>query len=1256
MVVRLRPFLIHSFCVAALITLSYDAHAQGQAVRITSARVVPAQPTLATPATPVDSANGAVPNAENQPPAEEVSPEKNRLDLLLAAKFDRTTQAVLKAWSDRTDGNKEKKESAGETKVWKAKTVNAFEDFVVFQLEANQSAIKPDQTLVIQQDEKEIGRAKVIRVKNKQVVATLVPIKKEASEAATLENKDDADPGAAKGEAPKSSESDEESDESDEPAGSDEKGEKAIEGGAETEQTGTPAPAEPAVELPKISTGDSVTLSIDPDKLPATSIAKKTAKEEVDAFVRAVTLGNWNHVKGFLAAMKPEDASKVYAHLLNSLATATPKTPDGVPPEVAAQMASQMRQQGQTPPTVHLSPQDILQLSEASPEPIQISLQSNNRVSIEGGDGISGKWKGRLLLSDVAQEMRSFDLVMKWDGQTVTGSMTANAQTLQINGGTYDKDSGEISVTLSGDGQTARFSGTISDGKLTGSISADGISMEIEAEMIEADGDVVVQEKDDAAQVASSNTVPANIKLPPGVKFEDLPAEAQEQLRNAAGTSSESNKKSGNSEHIASLARLIRNSHKAGHDFSDFVQQIEKGTTHFGSDNPIKRLTAADLMMKAGMNNYVEQFLPKLDDEATKTNLPALKLWSRLALAMFAKKRVAEWLERAWTINQAIVAMEDANKTDKDAALSNLIELSSQIEKEIGAEWLNASFSDEPERGMRILTNLGTKSATMASRAAQTSEQQRIKLLRLQNEAVESLLRISPETAEQWNQAITLLAQNWLTEAETSIQFSKQNSRREFMQIDMYGNYYWVDEDDYMRRFNNQRRPRPIKIGDMLEVAPSPTWRKLVGDSLQTQFRKVLANLHLRVNEEDKAFPYIEEIAPKHPAIARDLVHEFLRIWTKNHDPNTDKRQRNPYIYMYGFDQKAEAIPLTRSKQERNLMELAGWVDRIRKMPIDDIDESLLANAFTTCHSSAEVFDLDRVRSVFGELGQLKPETVAALCQKMRNNLASNWRDIRQQEAKQTKRREPEVQKEVLRGYSVAMQLAAEAIESSPDNWQLHLARACLMYDKNAYSQSVKKSSEFSDRRDAAFEQFQFAATKYTDIASTLEENDQSTDVFDYWFYASLGACDLGKITDKTVPDLRQYKKIRAAMEQMPVSLSESHMSKFANNLFTRMSPIKPEIKFRYLRGGFEIVGDHPRAWEARNLYDYYKDLVSEIKLDVMIDGDDSVGHEQAFGLYVNLLHTPEIERESGGFGKYVQNQNNLMYAYKLRSTHNGLS
>ncbi len=89
------------------------------------------------------------------------------------------------------------------------------------------------------------------------------------------------------------------------------------------------------------------------------------------------------------------------------------------------------------------------------------------------------------------------------------------------------------------------------------------------------------------------------------------------------------------------------------------------------------------------------------------------------------------------------------------------------------------------------------------------------------------------------------------------------------------------------------------------------------------------------------------------------------------------------------------------------------------------------------------------------------------------------------------------------------------------------------------------------------------------------------------------------------------------------------------------MSQVKPSIKFRYLKAGFDVVGDHPQAYDARKVFDYYKDLVTEIKLETKVDGGDVVGHEKPFGVFVNLRHTREIERESGGFGRYLQNQNN---------------
>ncbi len=96
----------------------------------------------------------------------------------------------------------------------------------------------------------------------------------------------------------------------------------------------------------------------------------------------------------------------------------------------------------------------------------------------------------------------------------------------------------------------------------------------------------------------------------------------------------------------------------------------------------------------------------------------------------------------------------------------------------------------------------------------------------------------------------------------------------------------------------------------------------------------------------------------------------------------------------------------------------------------------------------------------------------------------------------------------------------------------------------------------------------------------------------------------------------------------------------FANDLFTRMSSVNPAVKFRYVREGLNIVGDRPQAIESKKLLDYYSDLVTEIQLDAAVDGTPRVGHGQPFGVMVSIRHTQAIERESGGFGRYLQNQN----------------
>ena len=699
------------------------------------------------------------------------------------------------------------------------------------------------------------------------------------------------------------------------------------------------------------------------------------------------------------------------------------------------------------------------------------------------------------------------------------------------------------------------------------------------------------------------------------------------------------------------LGRILRVALDSGSVIEDFVTRLRealklpKGSSPLSERQAARLLIAADCMIEAG------DFLPSPEKAEKDNDREALNMLARHFLALHARDKKTVQLERAWQVTQAALAAGKVDAAQKDEAIRRAVELTPKIRESLGRAWLEQSFTSRPERGMEIIAAIGAGSAQgLQTRAFDVDF--RLKSLGLQKLAVEALMSTAPELAQKWSSTLALLAEAWLREAEFSYHYDYSTSLGPRMYYDPYGNSYYSNYDPFSPEMMARQRglPMAVKVADLVRERPRDEWVAFVDQGIKPKFATVFAKLYLKVNEEDEAFPYIERLARTNPRTAKDLAEEFVRVWTKNHDPNSQQLRRSRFFYVYGFENRAEGIPLTRSKQERNLVELSGWVKKLRALPIGEIDESLLTKAFTTCHSSAEVYRLDAIEKVFGSFDALKPKILAELCQQMRGNLMGVWRQPAEQEKSKTKRREKDIRAEVLRGYEVARAVIDRGLAKHPDEWSLVLARATFMHDENNYLQEIERSPEFAPRRQKAFNEFRRAASLYVAKAPGLEQNDETTQVFDYWYCAGLGACDPQQITEETLADLHQPKLIREAIASIAGEPGERHMSKFANGIFTRLTQVKPSIKFRYLKAGIEIVGEHPQAYEARKVYAYYKDLVSEIQLETKVDGADLVGHEQPFGLFVNLRHTREIERESGGFGRYLQNQNNSgnYYSYNF--------
>lgn len=704
-------------------------------------------------------------------------------------------------------------------------------------------------------------------------------------------------------------------------------------------------------------------------------------------------------------------------------------------------------------------------------------------------------------------------------------------------------------------------------------------------------------------------------------------------------------------EQLASLSAILREAVSGGTLAEVAVARLSTDVAKPAGQAVFTKRQAAKLLTNAGLSEHAGQFLPSPDEAQKDKDLEALNLLARHFLALHAREAKSGSLERAWAAVQAVLGTPDGAAADKEESLLRAVELAPRLKDELGQAWLDASFTKAPERGQEILASVGT----LVSRGLSTRPhaiEERLNALKLAQTAVAALMKAAPERAQEWKAALTLLAIGWQKEAEFSQRYDRSSGGNR-LRRDVYGNIFFggTDDDDMMARMMMQQQPnmpRPILVADVIKAAPNAAWVAAVDESLRPKLAEAVARLHLKVNEEDKAFPLIEQLAPAQPNEAKELVREFLRVWTRNHDLNASRNENRYSWFFFAFEQRAESIPLTRSKQERNLKELAGWVARVKQLPAAarELDDEAVVRAFTACHSSAEVYKTEAIESVFGPIGGLKPKTLAGLADQMRTNLAGLWKEPANQEQKKTKRKKKDIEAEVLRGYEVAHAVVRDGLKQFPNHWALLAAQAGLMHDEINYRQELNKSTNFSAKRTEAFKVYGRAASEYAAAIRSAPDSEHTTSVYEQWFAAALGAVDLGMISEEKQADWTQPPLIRAAILALPGDLAEKHLGRFANNLFIKMSGAKPHVKYNYLKAGFQIVEDHKQAVEAKKVFDYYKDLVTEIKLEAVVDGSSRVGHGRPFGLFVNIKHTRDIERESGGFGRYLQNQNSMAYAY----------
>ncbi len=736
-------------------------------------------------------------------------------------------------------------------------------------------------------------------------------------------------------------------------------------------------------------------------------------------------------------------------------------------------------------------------------------------------------------------------------------------------------------------------------------------------------------------------------------------------------------------ERLQSLGQLAVTCENEGESPAVLAQQLQLHLADELPDRKLNRIAAGQLLLSANRLAEALQFLPTLEELQAAADLKTQATLARTFYGLHRQQADPAKLERAWQAVQSVLespapapsaaAPATAATAEPPAApgpaeapvtpptnvppaltlaewqdlqtevLQLAVELVPQLRKELGAKWLSDSFTREAERGRRILHGIGRAAAIgMAQNPAAPDE--RMGVLKLQQTAVDAILQHAAASLDEWKPALHLLLVNWLREARYSVQYDTSTARGPQMQRDAYGNYFWMGDDNMaMRQMQAQSQtgmPVAIAAGKLLDAAPGDAWLQSLEPSFFPTFAESCARLHLKVKDESAAFPWIEKLAASHPQEAVELVQTFLSTWTENHDPNSARRRTGVYMFSFGYNERLNSIPLTRSHQERNLRELAGFARRIRGLQLSGVDESWLANAFAGVHSAAEVYLEKDLQAVFGSSDAIQTKTLAVLLGRMRDNLGTVWREPQVQQTMKTNRKKQELEAEVLRGYDSALQMCSTGLQQDPGNWRLLMVQGSLLHDLANYRNDLARDAGFSDARRQAIGILQSAVDAYLQALPALPQTETTVECFNAWFYAALGDASLARITPERNPVLEQMPLIQQAFAAIPAEFRDRHLDLFANDLFSRMSSVNPAVKFRYVREGLRIAGERQQAREARQVLDYYSDLVQEIQLLAEVDGSVKVGHGQPFGVLVSIRHSKAIEREGGGFSRYLQNQN----------------
>jgi hypothetical protein len=651
------------------------------------------------------------------------------------------------------------------------------------------------------------------------------------------------------------------------------------------------------------------------------------------------------------------------------------------------------------------------------------------------------------------------------------------------------------------------------------------------------------------------------------------------------------------------------------------AERLARGTAKLGGQDPARRLAAGRVLLAGGFRDLARRYLPdgadldKVADEGLRQEIAAF-----LAAEQATELAQRDQISRIWSDNVAILRSEKkVNDWEKSKAAGEMLRVLTQVSPAV----LSGTFADlmksQPEAALKIVGGLSRKIQNETHAAAA----QRIDNLRAQS-VLANLIAENPDAgAEPWNQILTLMAESWMTEVENS--FSRQAG--------------------VPRRGGSSRNgASEIDPEEMLLLAPAGKWHAALPSDLRDRFDASLARAIIVSANFELAADRIAELARRHPAAGVALAEDFLLAWGQAHNPQLPQELRA----RYGLPEDAR-IPVTPVMMERNIDSLARMMELFRKAGVAPRDQGKVVTAFDLAYSNAEAYRESHLERVFGPTAKMDEQLFFLLAQKMHANLGDRWRRADVQRGALTRRNEAQTYAMAVDGYASLLRMIDGWQAGRPDAYKAILLGAVVLNDwadfetfqDLAPTEPARRLVAAKEKALQSQDYFQRAADAYGRQVVRLQPNEYSIEPYLTWFNAVLGIGSTGQVNLGKPMNRAALDRIRAAVLALPGKLAPTHMGQLAKTLNARLNdtnnPMHEDLKYRYLASTLVVTKDDPFSLGLKKRADYLDELLGEIRVQTRVDGPNTVGVNQEFGIVVSVVHTEAMGRVAR-FGQYLSN------------------